>query len=275
MVSLHGGAIRYHAECFCCAICDKPLENAKLSFVRLEEGLFAHPSCAPPATVTRQTQMLSHTPTSMTPSSSSEYEHATHQRQPRPSLTGDAAHHNLPSSYLTGGGSNNRQSTSSVSSTSSSSVSSSAGTRRFQPTSGAAPPTRSTLLHQRPPGHQAVHANASLAVSSTNGIRAAAGGPAGRFGRLGGMQVCGGCNVAVSSLEGVPGPRGQSWHRKCLVCSAPPAGQTTTAFVPSRLSAAAKMCGKQLDSSAKVNAEGQLRCRACYDKDNARHRVAT
>jgi hypothetical protein len=38
------------------------------------------------------------------------------------------------------------------------------------------------------------------------------------------------------------------------------------AFAPSR-------CGKQLDSSAKVTAEGQLRCRECYDREHARHRA--
>lgn len=286
MVSLQGGTVHYHSSCFCCDVCNKTLENALRSFIRLDEGKFAHPTCAPPATVIRSSQPSSTMPGSigMTPSSSAsssvgEQDHATYQRLPRPSTQAETKQHTLPTSYLNGGGPpKDTCGRSSSGYTPSTSSSASASNRRFQPTSGAAPPTRSTLLHSQPSSNPAMRANANLAVSSlpNRGVDAITSSNSGKFGKLGGMQICCGCNAKVSGfIEGVAGPRGQIWHKKCLVCSAKPI--PNNAEVISRrfsLQPTQQQCGKQLDSSAKVTADGQLRCRSCYDREYGRHRVA-
>lgn len=313
MVSLQGGTERYHAECFCCGICNKRIDAAKKqTFIRLDDRRLAHPWCAPPATVERAAHLpdldLS-TSSSVGNCSTSSLDHVTHQREPRPSLRDEVTRHNLPQSYLTdshrdrvaapasadrAGKLDDRSlvpgaSTASKQQPATSSSSASLSGRRFQPTSGAAPLTRSTLL-QRPGDDAARHqqrAAASMAVGGRGPASASGAGLASlrgshssgmaqsgatRLGQLGGMQACGGCGASVSSLESVPGPRGQRWHRKCLVCTAPTAAQTryhTSLAAGSRPS----VCGKMLDSSAKVTEEGQLRCRACYDGGRARHPV--
>jgi hypothetical protein len=55
----------------------------------------------------------------------------------------------------------------------------------------------------------------------------------------------------LTRLESVPGPRGTSWHRACLRCGGEKKGGV------------AGKCGKQLDSAAKVDERGQVRCSAC------------
>ncbi|UZJ55516.1 hypothetical protein CBS101457_004836 [Exobasidium rhododendri] len=244
MVAIPKEGIQFHSECFLCAICSKRMDDANRSFVRLKDATYAHPQCAPPAVESRPVKTalpasgVVHRPSS---SSSSSSTHATHQRETRPSISNDAVPARLPTSYLSGG----------ITSESAHPQ----GPKRFQSSAGAAPPTRSTLIQQRPNSQPDVDRGlASLAVTScnTSGRTQASG----KFSKLGGMNACGGCNYSVSGLEGVPGPRGMKWHKKCLVCSSKSKG---------------KLCGKLLDSSARVDEQGQVRCRQCFDCEHSKH----
>lgn len=250
MVLLEGGKVQYHCSCFVCCVCDKPIEgNSMQSFVRMDTDRFAHPNCAPPPKVVRT--LPSHSPIAHPAPRVAPIDHVTHQREPRPSVTADVKKHWVPQSYLHAG--TNRTSCASD-------PVSSVKPRRFHPTSGAAPPTNSTLIGNRNTHHSQASAISSLAVG---GPQTRSSASLGKFNQLGGMQSCGGCGSAVSSLESIPGPRGQRWHRKCLICTCPSDTSRN----------ASKACGKMLDSSAKVTAEGQVRCRECYDREHTRHRV--
>ena len=83
-------------------------------------------------------------------------------------------------------------------------------------------------------------------VNPAAGMFARSSAPASRP-ALGGMNSCPGCGARVSPLESVTGPRSTQWHRKCLACT----------------------CGKRLDSAAKVNAAGEVRCRTCFDSEHS------
>lgn len=225
---------QYHLGCFLCSICSSRMDDSTRSFVRLGEGSFAHPHCAPPVSTLSKRSNLPLANCAMTPSTSftKVSDHATHQRETRPSISKELNPDILPISYLSG------PSTESIVSHT---------PRRFQSSAGAAPPTRSTLVHQRPSTNSSM---ASLAMSSSTRLQAD------KFSKLGGMSNCGGCSLTVSTLEGIPGPRGIRWHKKCLVCSSKSRG---------------KMCGKLLDSSARVDEQGQVRCRQCFDCEHSRH----
>ncbi|KAL9933678.1 hypothetical protein V8E36_007336 [Tilletia maclaganii] len=224
-----------------------------------------------------------------------------------------------------------------------------ASLRRFQPSMGAAPPTRSSLNvttrgvpaalagtqdHRGPPAGPppstagpglsaqrnpaaGIFARRMAEINSktqqSGGSAASTGGggvipglpnagtPAARFG---GMPTCAGCNTKLSMLESVPGPRGTSWHSACLICGGDrsESASSHTASLPSGISpfgslsnhqpsaAAAAgatarrtktlplpspvLCGKRLDSGAKVNLDGRVRCRECYDREVALRRAA-
>ena len=59
---------------------------------------------------------------------------------------------------------------------------------------------------------------------------------------LGGLLICAGCSVRATMSETVPGPRSTRWHAKCLRCGG---------------------CGRGLDSEAKVNERGEVKCEGC------------
>jgi hypothetical protein len=240
MISIPREDRHYHPECFLCGICDKSMGDSTRSFVRLGEASYAHPQCAPPEPASRKSNTAMSAPLARTSSSTTLADHATHQRETMPSISNDVKLPTLPSSYLT---------TSTDDTTTTSPMS-----RRFQSSAGAAPPTRSSLVHQRPSGQTSSGALSNVAVSSNARIQAD------KFSKLGGMNTCGGCSLTVSSLEGIPGPRGIRWHKKCLVCSSKSRGT--------------KICGKSLDSSARVDEQGQVRCRQCFDAEHSRHSIA-
>lgn len=140
--------------------------------------------------------------------------------------------------------------------------------RRFQATSGAAPPTRSTMNVRRRPliGTESEElktknpaAGMFSKVNPAEGLTQA---------RLGGMSVCSGCGAKLSSLESVLGPRGSVWHRNCLKCGGE--GEKKEVGWRSGLKKEEKVCGKKLDSGAKVNEEGEVRCRECFDRGRGR-----
>lgn len=87
------------------------------------------------------------------------------------------------------------------------------------------------------------------------------------FSQYGGMQTCSGCTGRLTSLESVPGPAGTVWHKKCLVCRAvvsPGAGQGGGGGGRWGREKE-KVCGKQLDSYAKVRPQdGDVRCASCF-----------
>ena len=243
MITLPRERLSFHPACFCCAVCAQRMDDSTRSFVRLAEASYAHPACAPPAPVSRPTTLTPPVSACMSRTSSSNTlsDHATHQRETRPSLSHDTSPAPLPTSYLSGAAPPDPLAPHAP--------------KRFQSSAGAAPPTRSTLLHQRASQANNTHTNmASLAVSS--GKPSSRDQP-GKFSKLGGMNICGGCSLSVSGLEGVPGPRGMRWHKKCLICSSKSRG--------------GKLCGKSLDSSARVDEQGQVRCRQCFDCENSPH----
>ncbi|CAO1622485.1 unnamed protein product [Jaminaea pallidilutea] len=160
--------------------------------------------------------------------------------------------------------------------------------RQFKPSSGAAPPTKSTLNVHRP-GGGALGSDAAKGIfsSSTTGRSHSFNSPASpssalppssptRKAKYGGMMTCSGCSGSLTMLESTPGPAGSSWHRKCLVCTAP----KSTATSPGCMGPRGKwphlgggtanggdgvaVCGKQLDTFAKVTEDGQVRCASCF-----------
>lgn len=277
--------------------------------------LWAHPSCAPrpPPTKIDWANRESRLPSSMSVASlrkSDRSAHPTHQRLPKPSGTPDAS---FDSSMASNAGSLRSREPVNVHSfiqrtaarpaspdkTSSPSASppmpsspsmtrilsrrppspqrTSPSVRQFKSSTGAAPPTRSTLNVHRPGGGSSNPARGIFAMSSAgSGLPSpsaplspsradmASGSPATpSTSRYGGMQTCSGCSGRLTSLESVPGPAGSSWHRKCLVCSAP-APAVLKRFSYSSSSASPAVCGKQLDSFAKVREDGEVRCATCF-----------
>lgn len=107
----------------------------------------------------------------------------------------------------------------------------------------------------------AASGNAELACSNAAGGRS----------RLGGMAACALCGQKLTSLESVLGPRGTQWHRACLICRGPPPAPKDSAAFYRRTPP--QHCGKPLDSGAKVNRDGEVRCRSCYDRECSAFRV--
>ncbi|CAO1634816.1 unnamed protein product [Parajaminaea phylloscopi] len=309
-----------HASCFNCAVCTKSLDAEK-PFVKLDRDAqsspaaadptlpsWAHPSCAPRDQTTVDWDARDGTSTEKKPTFSALSArktvatlHPTQQRLPRPSFsegpTAATSGGNPPavhsfiqrsSSPLRGTSPERAPGTdyTPASEAVCAAVRPAPSVRQFKPSSGAAPPTRSTLNVHRPGGvvgsHSArgifasgsvgvvplSHGQPSSAGSSSPGRRSPTASPVAHLGvshspRYGGMQTCAGCAGRLTSLESVPGPAGSSWHRKCLVCKASkPAPPVSRYSVSANRSPA--LCGKQLDSFAKVREDGDVRCASCY-----------
>lgn len=262
--------VHLHADCFRCAVCSDTIDGTK-TFVRVDEGyapiapglkVYAHPHCSPTVQL-RIVQRGAETEgeggqrsyrASLDPNAGRS--HATHQRELKPSPVPSPATSLrdkpiprptvLPAPNNPGSGSGEG--------------------RRFQPTAGAAPPTRSTIL-TTPRG-----ANPAAGIfSRMSALSSASGNPLtlSTDRKLGGMQCCAFCGDKLSSLESVLGPRGTQWHKACLVCRGthPPAKDVWS------YRSQPKTCGKKLDSGAKVNAHGEVRCRECFDRESAAFRI--
>ncbi|KDN44091.1 hypothetical protein K437DRAFT_257229 [Tilletiaria anomala UBC 951] len=268
---------------------------------------YAHTACAPISLIQRPSATsatgASHTSATLTPPASSAQDHATHQRTPRSRgsspAPNDKAGPVLVSSYLpkqTGISVNanavRTDSKVSVPASIPASAHSHPSMRTFKPTAGAAPPTKSAFLTGS--GTSSVHANGTPLPSESSRNPAAgmfatqpkkrATSPGGvqqhtwatsmgsgtttstapSAARFGGMQACPACQRTVTALESVPGPRGTRWHRACLVCCGDGGAGCRVA---------ARKCGKKLDSGAKVDAEGRVMCRDCFDKTMRESRV--
>ncbi|VDB86497.1 unnamed protein product [Peniophora sp. CBMAI 1063] len=78
--------------------------------------------------------------------------------------------------------------------------------------------------------------------------------------RFGSASFCPGCQMNVSPMEPgvVPGPQGTRWHKACLIC-----GGREARGRNGRRKDGKPGCGKQLDSSAKSDAEERIWCREC------------
>lgn len=272
--------VELHADCFKCAICNDTIDGQK-SFVRLESSedtlSFAHPACAPPVTLSRSsTPSNAQAASQVQPVRSSTRTHLNHptlRTLPRPSDGGEKREYVAVHSFVRRSTSIRAKESSELSprpSPLSSPATQSSG-RQFKSTSGAAPPTRSTLNVHRPgkvsnpaAGMFSV-APAAAAVSATppNTLSSSSSSPPSR-GRYGGMQTCSGCTGHLTSLESVPGPAGSVWHKKCLVCRAVPAGASAAPVGRFGASMARRQCGKQLDSFAKVRMDGEVRCASCF-----------
>ncbi|PWN45961.1 hypothetical protein IE81DRAFT_319811 [Ceraceosorus guamensis] len=330
MVTLSSSGLTLHAHCFRCATCGEQIDGSR-SFVRLEDDedpamrkhlpRYAHPPCAPvpkmyPVKVNLNGATDAAAPTTM--AHASEPHHVTHQSVPRPSLGPNPPPPAQKYGFISSASSRSRSTSPSKASfgmdrhaSNDSSTDANlqgegrrlsntglhASGRRFQPTSGAAPPTRSTLDVQPPSsrardmrgifsGAASSRAPASTSLAKDGSVggsqqtfpAAASITFAGR--KLGGLLQCAGCSVGLTSLESVPGPRGTSWHRGCLRCGgiregASTASRRSSLQITSRANlfesstgkssaSEGKRCGKLLDSAAKVNAEGQVRCSECW-----------
>lgn len=275
MISL-AGDITLHAECFRCAICEQQIDGTA-PFTRLEtesakpigdlKAAFAHPRCSP--LVRRhvvQTNSADVTPkgeksyrsTPETPPSSRS--HATHQRELKPSPVAPpaaASRPQEPSPIATGAEKN-------------------AVMRRFQPTAGAAPPSRSAVLSSRPApaggGNPAAGIFSRLsALSAASNVDLVSTSGTSTGARYGGMQACAFCGTKVSALESVLGPRNTQWHKTCLVCRGTPAPPPASLYVGRNKPPA--VCGKKLDSGAKVTPTGEVRCRDCYNAESSAFRI--
>ncbi|SPO31589.1 uncharacterized protein UTRI_06383_B [Ustilago trichophora] len=298
--------VHLHAECFTCSVCGGRIDGTK-TFVRLsgdtEMATYAHPHCSPTVRLTvvqakgegREAEGRSFR-SSLDPASAlvtgkadgGGRSHATHQRELKPSPTPS------PATSMRDRGATARASilpestavdaVGSVKSTTANNAIPSAtqhpngAIRRFQPTAGAAPPTRSTILS--PPTAIPIARNPAAGIfSRLHALSSASGNPtltnqSTSSTRLGGMQNCAFCGEKLSSLESVLGPRGTQWHKTCLICRAPPQPPPKGAFVSYRKETP-KWCGKKLDSGAKVNGQGEVRCRDCYDRESGAFRIKT
>lgn len=262
--------IHLHADCFRCSICHANIDGSK-TFVRLQdtshpprgEGLaaYAHTHCSPTINLV-QTQITTSASgqksyrTTLEPAAARS--HPTHQRElkpspapsPTPSVRSKATNETRPSilapsnaavepAYM-------RRSSSQQSTSSSSSLSTLAPAMK-NPAAGIF-----SRLNQL---SSASGASLSPApISST---------------RLGGMNQCAFCGEKVTSLESVLGPRGTQWHKTCLICRAPAPPPPKGTFSYGRKEEKI-ICGKKLDSGAKVNADGEVRCRDCYGRESSR-----
>ena len=235
--------------------------------------------------------------------------HATHQRELKPSSTPSSATSvrdrspNSRPSILpeqTIGNSNSMQQSTLQNSNGSTapsmnsdrmptgSVAAEGPTRRSQPTAGVAPTARSPIMASTTAGRLTASRAANPAAgifSRMSALSTASGSPlltsttsiSDQNGivarpRFGGMQCCAFCGEKLSSLESVLGPRGTQWHKACLICRGPPPPKPKDTFVSYRKQAPV-ICGKKLDSGAKVNKEGEVRCRDCYDRESSAFRI--
>ncbi|SOV09545.1 uncharacterized protein UDID_08597 [Ustilago sp. UG-2017a] len=286
MVTLADG-VHLHAECFKCSLCQGLIDGTK-TFVRLQQdagegsSAYAHPHCSPaiqlvvPRVQVREVDGGQKSFRTTLDPSSAGGSHATHQRELKPSPTPSPA---TSMRNRTTSTSNVRQSVLPPTTPCESVrtfTSSSAGTRRFQPTAGAAPPTSSTMFpssHSNPSRGGGVNPAAGI-FTRLNALSSAAGtsltpSPSPRV--FGGMQTCAYCGEKLSSLESVLGPRGTQWHKNCLICRAPPPEKKGEVYAWRKQPPT--ICGKKLDSGAKVNREGEVRCRDCYDRQCSSFRM--
>ncbi|KAJ1570445.1 hypothetical protein NDA14_004176 [Ustilago hordei] len=286
MVTLADG-VHLHAKCFKCSLCQSLIDGTK-TFVRLQQdaregsSAYAHPHCSPaiqlvvPRVQVKQVDGGQKSFRTTLDACSAGGSHATHQRELKPSPTPSPATCMPDRTTRT---SNVRQSilppTTPCESVGTF-TSSSAGASRFQPTAGAAPPTSSTMLassHSNPSRRQGVNPAAGI-FTRLNALSSASGtsltpSPSPRV--FGGMQTCAYCGEKLSSLESVLGPRGTQWHKNCLICRAPPPEKKGEVYAWRKQRPT--ICGKKLDSGAKVNREGEVRCRDCYDRQCSSFRV--
>ncbi|CDU24304.1 uncharacterized protein SPSC_03375 [Sporisorium scitamineum] len=264
--------IHLHAECFRCSICHDLIDGSK-TFVRLQGDAmqYAHPQCSPTiqlkvvqaAQVEGEGGQKSYR-ASLDPGREGR-SHATHQRELKPSP--------VPSPVASLRSRENGRMSILPDSTGSASTTAATSVRRFQPTAGAAPPTRSTILS--PPStvaNPAAGIYSRLTVLQTASGNTSLTNPAPVKGRFGGMHACAFCGEKLSSLESTLGPRGTQWHKTCLICRGPPPPQPKGIYYV-RTKQAPLICGKKLDSGAKVNNEGEVRCRECFDRESAAFRV--
>ncbi len=302
MVKLQSGQ-HLHRECFICGVCSLLIDASK-PFVRLddadEDGSdrsrtaavtgYAHAACQPVRLVSRPPKPLVIPPSTTGRNLEVQHnaeDHATHQRSPRssrgPSPVRDPAQ--SISSYLPRAHSPTRDAATPP-------LSSSFAARRgfdvkeakaFRSSAGAAVPTRSALGPTTSTAAKEANAAAVVGIFAKRPIApapaSAAGAPASgssatgwkaganeglerMASKFGGMSQCPSCERSVTATESVPGPRSTRWHRTCLVCAGdPPASRASDRWgnrAPAR-------CGKKLDSGAKVDAEGRVLCRDCFD----------
>ncbi|KAN0064781.1 hypothetical protein ACQY0O_001838 [Thecaphora frezii] len=303
MITLSGGH-HMHADCFTCCVCSGKIDGSR-TFTRLEGldtqypqlapglGPFAHPHCAPSVRLQRVVRTLDDQPAregktfNRALDVESVRNHVTHQRELRPSpAPSPAAMMRIPSNSSSSASSSQRPEPSvsrntSIASSTSSTKSGDGSIRRFQPSAGAAPPTRSTILSRPvassnpaagifsrlpPSGTRPGLSNGALAggSASTPGISA----------RFGGMLSCAYCGQKLSALESVTGPRSTAWHRNCLICRGAPKTAPSPMIVRNLRASAPTICGKKLDSGAKVNRDGEVRCRDCFDRECSQFKVA-
>lgn len=284
MVSIPGGMV-LHAECFSCTVCHRIIDGTR-PFVRAEDSksqgeaseplAFAHPRCVPLMPV--QQQRHSEVPRSTaTTEHSLPRDHATFQRTPKP------AH---PSPELHASGQSARpirglavdpplaQSKPDLLARQHTHNASQPSEQRARFTTDDASSARHAYLPGKPkaadgkappPTRHAQHVNPAAglfalrpvpALSPSGKANVSVPAATSRRGGYGGMTPCPLCQGLLTSIEGVPGPRGTRWHKGCLVCQ----GKLRTG----------KPCSKRLDSGAKVDQEGRVLCRECFDAEARR-----
>ncbi|GAC94252.1 hypothetical protein PHSY_001823 [Pseudozyma hubeiensis SY62] len=258
--------VHLHASCFRCSICNDPIDGSK-SFVRLDsapstvEGLsaYAHPRCSPTIQISLQRSREVEGKgfrAGLDVSSATRVgkgSHATHQRElkpspvpsPAPSLRErDQVRPTVVASF-----------TADASKTSHS-------------TSGAAART----TPQPNPAAGIFSRLSAISTASSNPSLLTNSSPTTTPSRSwGGMAACPHCGLSISALESTLGPRGTVWHKPCLICRSPappPSAHDRWSRKP-----IPTICGKKLDSGAKVNKDGEVRCRDCYDRDEASFKV--
>ncbi|KAJ9475878.1 hypothetical protein PHBOTO_005961 [Pseudozyma hubeiensis] len=261
--------VHLHASCFRCSICNDPIDGTK-SFVRLDsapstvEGLsaYAHPRCSPTiqVSVQRSTERREVGEKSfragLDASSAmrdGKGSHATHKRELKPSPVPSPA----PSMR------ERDQVRPTVvapfpadASKTSHSTSGAAARTIPQPNPAAGIFSRLSALSSASSNPSLLLTNPSVSTNTRS---------------YGGMATCPHCGLSISALESTLGPRGTVWHKPCLICRSPappPSAQDRWSRKPQPT-----ICGKKLDSGAKVNKDGEVRCRDCYDRDEGSFKV--
>ncbi|TIA95278.1 hypothetical protein E3P94_03787 [Wallemia ichthyophaga] len=220
----------YHADCLLCAQCGKTLAGegteGKLSVVKLTNGRLGHKECAP-AQVTWTLGSVGSSSTQVKPRENTTPQTSPQRKEYSPGLR---------NAYTTNTNTNTPPKLGKAVHATLTPSPSTLNARRGsgdsvgvnQPKGSGGETSHNTLNTPSPP-KKSLWATRSSPFSRSH---------------FGGMSSCPSCGEKLTLFECTPGPAGTKYHSKCLRC---------------------RGCAKDLDSFAKVDFDGWVWCRGCFD----------